>query len=379
MGSIKKRTLKDGQTVYDCRVHRGLKTLSKTFKKKEDADKWARSVEGKVDRGENISNKGKTTLFTAACAEYIKYYKPLNTKDKVLTPGEIQTVQRLNHDFKPFTISEINHKLIQAWIDEFLETEVPAQDRKKLHPYYNAGLDRDGNKKLYSESTVRRHFFVLKKILEWYSVREDFILPSNLFVQLQIPRAWAGKRKRRLEAGELEKLRAAANKGKVHKVEWPLMIDFALNTAARLQEILKAKWSDFNLEGRNWNIPPENVKTATFRKVPLSKKSLAILEKMATRKVKGEERVFHMWANSATVSKGFRRLTVRAEVEDFRFHDLRHEGVSRLFETTDLTDSEIMSITGHTSSEMLKAYSALRPNALALRLDGERRGSQTPF
>jgi integrase len=107
--------------------------------------------------------------------------------------------------------------------------------------------------------------------------------------------------------------------------------------------------------------------------VPLSKKSLAILEKMETLKVKGEERVFHMWANSATVSKGFRRLTVRAGIDDFRFHDLRHEGVSRLFETTDLTDSEIMSITGHTSSEMLKAYSALRPSALARRLDGEKR------
>ncbi len=80
-----------------------------------------------------------------------------------------------------------------------------------------------------------------------------------------------------------------------------------------------------------------------------------------------------MWRDSATVSKGFRRLVVRAGIEDFRFHDLRHEGVSRLFETTDLTDSEIMSITGHTSSEMLKAYSALRPNALARRLDGEKR------
>jgi len=32
-----------------------------------------------------------------------------------------------------------------------------------------------------------------------------------------------------------------------------------------------------------------------------------------------------------------------------------------------------MSITGHTSSEMLKAYSALRPSALARRLDGEKR------
>lgn len=374
MGSIKKRALKDGTSVYDCRINRGVAgTLSKTFKRKDEAESWARAIEGKIDRGENISRKAQTTMFTVACAAYIQHYKPLKTKTRVLTPDEIMAVQSLNHDFKRFAISEITNQVIQAWIDRFLATEVATQPRKKIHPYYNGGLDKDGKRKTYSESTVRRHFFVLKKILEWYSVREDFVLPSNLFLQLQVPRAWAGKRKRRLEAGELERLHEAATKGYDHKVEWPLLVDFALNTAARMQEILKTKWSDLNLEGRSWTIPPENVKTSTFRTVPLSKKTLAILEKMATLRVNGDDRVFHMWRDSATVSKGFRRLVVRAGIEDFRFHDLRHEGVSRLFETTDLTDSEIMSITGHTSSEMLKAYSALRPNALARRLDGEKR------
>jgi integrase len=374
MGSIKKRILSDGSIVYDCRIHRrGLGTVSKTFKKKDEAERWSNGVESKIDRGESVSRKADKTMFVAACAEFLQHYKPLKGKEKEITPGVVQVVQRLAYDFKPRAISQITNQVIQAWIDEFLNTEVATQERKIIHPYYNAGLDKDGNKRKYSEGTVRRHFFVLKKVLEWYSVRENFILPSNLFLQIRVPRAWAGKRRRRLEAGELELLHAAALKGYDHKVEWPLLIDFAVNTAARSQEIIKAKWSDLNLEGRSWAIPPENVKTATFRTVPLSKKSLTILEKMDTLKKSGDDRIFHMWRDSATVSKGFRRLTVRAGVDDFRFHDLRHEGVSRLFETTDLTDSEIMSITGHTSSEMLKAYSALRPNALARRLDGERR------
>jgi integrase len=374
MGSIKKRSLSDGSFVYDCRVHRaGLGTVSKTFKKKDEAERWSNNIESKFDRGENVSRKADKTMFVAACAEFLKHYKPLKGKEREITLGEIQVVQRLAFDFKQRSIGQITNQVIQAWIDEFLNTEVAPQERKKIHPYYNAGLDKDGNKRKYSEGTVRRHFFVLKKVLEWYSVRENFILPSNLFLQIRVPRAWAGKRRRRLEDGEQELLQAAALKGYDHKVEWPLLIDFAINTAARSQEIIKAKWCDLNLEGRSWAIPPENVKTATFRTVPLSKKALAILEKMSTLKKSGEERIFHMWRDTSTVSKGFRRLTVRAGVDDFHFHDLRHEGVSRLFETTDLTDSEIMSITGHTSSEMLKAYSALRPNALARRLDGEKR------
>lgn len=86
MGSIKKRVLSDGKSVYDCRVHRsGSGTLSKTFKKKEDAESWARAVEGKIDRGENISRKADKTMFTVACEEYIKHYRPLKTKSRKLT------------------------------------------------------------------------------------------------------------------------------------------------------------------------------------------------------------------------------------------------------------------------------------------------------
>lgn len=62
------------------------------------------------------------------------------------------------------------------------------------------------------------------------------------------------------------------------------------------------------------------------------------------------------------------------KVEDFHFHDLRHEAVSRIFETTDLSDTEIMTITGHTSQEMLKAYAKLRHNSLTARLNGKKRG-----
>ena len=68
------------------------------------------------------------------------------------------------------------------------------------------------------------------------------------------------------------------------------------------------------------------------------------------------------------------RATARAGIDDLRFHDLRHEAISRLFETTDLTDMEIMSISGHKSVQMLRNYTHLRSGRLASRLDGVRRG-----
>jgi integrase len=56
-------------------------------------------------------------------------------------------------------------------------------------------------------------------------------------------------------------------------------------------------------------------------------------------------------------------------VTDFKFHDLRHEAVSRLVESG-LSDQEVASISGHKSMQMLRRYTHLRAEDLVARLDG---------
>jgi integrase len=51
-----------------------------------------------------------------------------------------------------------------------------------------------------------------------------------------------------------------------------------------------------------------------------------------------------------------------------RFHDLRHEATSRLYERTTLTDLQIAKITGHKTISMLARYANLRGSELALKL-----------
>ena len=50
---------------------------------------------------------------------------------------------------------------------------------------------------------------------------------------------------------------------------------------------------------------------------------------------------------------------------DLRFHDLRHEATSRLFERTNLSDLQIAKITGHKDPRMLARYANLRGSDLA--------------
>lgn len=55
-------------------------------------------------------------------------------------------------------------------------------------------------------------------------------------------------------------------------------------------------------------------------------------------------------------------------LDDLRFHDLRHEAVSRLVEKG-LGDQEVAAISGHKSMQMLKRYTHLRAEDLVGRLD----------
>src|SRR5215210_1399314 len=62
-----------------------------------------------------------------------------------------------------------------------------------------------------------------------------------------------------------------------------------------------------------------------------------------------------------------RRVMTRARLPDFRYHDLRHEAVSRFFELG-LTTAEVALISGHRDTRMLMRYTHLRPETIAEKL-----------
>ena len=63
------------------------------------------------------------------------------------------------------------------------------------------------------------------------------------------------------------------------------------------------------------------------------------------------------------VSGEFSKLCRRTGIDDFHFHDLRHEATSRLFEKG-LNPVEVATITGHKNTRMLMRYTHLRAEDL---------------
>jgi integrase len=90
-------------------------------------------------------------------------------------------------------------------------------------------------------------------------------------------------------------------------------------------------------------------KNGYSRTIPLTTKAIALLHELQT----GVGQVFPISANALRLS--WARVTRRAMLENFHFHDLRHEAISRFFEMG-LTVPEVASISGHRDIRMLMRY-----------------------
>lgn len=170
------------------------------------------------------------------------------------------------------------------------------------------------------------------------------------------------ERDRRPTINELDRLTAHYKSVKRQQVPMPELISFAIATAMRLGEIIQLKWADIN-EGhrtiiiRDRKHPSEKV--GNDQEVPL----LGIAFDIAMRQPRDDEegRIFPV--REGTVSSIFPRACTRLGIVDLRFHDLRHEGVSRLFEQG-YSIEQVALVSGHRDWKMLSRYLHLRAKDL---------------
>ncbi|MCH8112115.1 MAG: site-specific integrase [Proteobacteria bacterium] len=123
---------------------------------------------------------------------------------------------------------------------------------------------------------------------------------------------------------------------------------------------MSLQWSNINFAASVARLA--NTKNGTPRDVPLSSRAAATLTSLP-RSLDG--RVFPL--ATETVKDSFRRIADSAELQDLRFHDLRHEATSRFFEKG-LDTMEVAAITGHKTLTMLRRYTHLRAADLARKL-----------
>ena len=156
-------------------------------------------------------------------------------------------------------------------------------------------------------------------------------------------------RERRLKQGEYNRLIDANKESKV----WYLapIINIAIETCMRRGEILALEWEHIDFL-RSKALLPET-KNGCSRWVPLNGKVLHILTKIEPR----NNRVFPITDNA--FRQAWDRLRKRADIANLTFHDLRHEAISRLFESG-LSIPQVMQISGHQTASQLFRYIQLK-------------------
>lgn len=164
------------------------------------------------------------------------------------------------------------------------------------------------------------------------------------------------KRDRRPTLGELEKLLDyAAKPSEKRLIPMADIILFALFSSRRQEEICKIEWSDLNERTRSVVVPnmksPEGT-DGNDRRVYLTEEAWAIIQ----RQPKVDARIFPF--NSKSIGTRFQSYCKFLGIKDLRFHDLRHECISWLFEQGwDIP--RVASVSGHQSWAMLQRYTHL--------------------
>lgn len=313
MASIRKRNGK-----WQVQVRRtGHKGQTKSFQHKEDALKWARTVSISLDRAaiEPQSNG----LQDKPLSELIERYEREISRHKA------------GHHIEVYILKKwLRRPIADKQIYKIRKTDLLAE------------LDRQRG--LLKAATLQKEFSLLRHVFNTAIALWDLQIHTNPFEGLKLPRVHAPTIQR-IDAAAIDKIAdyfASKPNAQLHRV-----IVFALETAMRRSEILNLKWEDIDRQRRLARITKSKNNEQRF--VPLTRAVFDLLEQQDPQ----TEYVFTMTANA--VRLGWQRMRSRIDIPHIRFHDLRHEAISRFFDRG-LTVPEVASISGHKTVSMLFRY-----------------------
>jgi integrase len=222
-----------------------------------------------------------------------------------------------------------------------------------------------------SASTVRLELSLLSHLFT-IAIKEWRVgLFYNPVSNIRKP-APAKGRDRRLTADEEKTLFKACDKHSNPMLGWIARI--ALFTAMRAGEIKSLTRQQVNLQKRT--VLLTETKNGSARTVPLTREAAEIFRLALSNPVRPLKIDLIFWGEPGRdgvrrpyeFRPAWHRALKKAGIKGLRFHDLRHEAVSRLVEIG-LGDQEVAAISGHKSMQMLKRYTHLRAEDLVERLD----------
>jgi integrase len=333
----------------------GFPLTIKTFRLKRDAEDWARTIEDEMVRGMFIKRASSERMtFDSAMKRYLLEVTP--TKRPFTQQGEKQRAVPLAAHFGKYALAGITSELIASYRDNRLAGE----DRAK-----------DGKARPRAANTVRLELALLGHLFTVATKEWGISLAVNPVLNVRRPAPGAG-RNRRLAEAEEAKLLKAVDAHSNPMLRW--IVRIAIETGMRSSEIATLQRSQVDVKRRVVRLI--ETKNTLPRTVPLTREATKLFREALANPLRPDDTELVFFGEPGrddkrrpyNFNKVWLDIKARMGMKDLRFHDLRHEAVSRFVEAG-LSDQEVSAISGHKSMQMLKRYTHLRAEDLVSKLD----------
>jgi len=318
---------------------KGHPAYTETFATKAEAERWARNVEAQIDAGRRP--EGRVVMGHAYLLREV-----------------IQDYRRLRASSRPVADDSNEHYQLKRLATHLGDLDALSLSVDDLVGFCRARAE-DGagpytiNMDIGKLGTVLRLVFGVKHLIVPDVVGQARPLLNHLGLI-----GGGGRRGRRPNDDELSALRdwMARERGQVYAD----VIRFAVATAMCRAEICRIVWEDMDAERKLVLIRQRKhprQKKANDEWVPLLGDTWGLIQAQPTR----SGQIFP--SHPQTISKYFREGCQALGIPDLQLRDMRHDGVSRLFEIG-YQIPEVALVSGHKKWETMKRYTQLKPEDL---------------
>jgi integrase len=343
MASIRK--LPSGS--WRAQVRRKGRYIGETFRRHKDAEEWALAMERRIDRGETPSTRvrGDPTTFGDLIDLHL---------------ADLEDIGKCPRRSKAFTLDSLKARLGRVRLQDL--------DRERLITFGKGrAKEGAGPVTLGIDLAYIKTIMVHAAAVHGIAISAESVDLARVALKRLHLVGKAKSRHRRPDPDEIDRLLDYFENNPRQVIPMGRIVRFAIATAMRQEEICRIRLPDVDGKTRTVVVrdrkdPRE--KEGNDQKVPLltatGYDAWAIVQEQR-RSTNSIDRVFPY--NSRSVGTAFRRACKELGIKDLRFHDLRHEAATRLFEAG-YSIERVALVTGHRDWKILKRYTNLRPEEL---------------
>ena len=335
MATIQERTDKNGKTKYRALIRmKGYPPQSATFDRKTDARKWIQDTESAIRDGRHFkTTEAKKHTLAQLIDRYIEDVLP--HKGEVTRKGQKHQLLWWKDQIGYTLLSNLSPALIGECRDKLLKKKTP-QGKKR------------------SPASVNRYMAPLSHALN-IAVREWGWLDDTPMRKVRKFRETTGEA-RFLDDNERKRLLDACKESSYPHLY--TIVVLALSTGARKMEIMGLRWKDIDLDAGVIRLT--KTKNKECRVLPLRWHAWDLTKELSKVRRLDTDLLFpgNNPQSPMEINKHWYEALSQAEIDNFRFHDLRHTAASYLA-MNGATLAEIADVLGHKTLQMVKRYAHL--------------------